>query len=198
MSKIREDGELAVAKLQMPEDPIVIGKIGQPYGVRGWVRVISFCSPQDNILDYDAWWLRCPTSAVGGRGTGTLKPQDVVQIKPHGKGFVAGLVGVNDRDQALALRGAEIVTDRSVLPDLAQDDFYWYQLEGLTVKAVTGEVLGVVTQMLETGANDVMVVDPTAESVDDRKRLIPYRFEVTVKSVDLASQTLVVDWDLDF
>lgn len=184
---------------QGPSEPLVIGKIGQPFGVRGWVRVMSFCSPQDNILDHDVWWLRQPKSGfAAGRSEEALQRLSVTQIKPHGKGFVAVLAGMADRDEALALRGWEIVIDRAELPNLPEDDFYWYQLEGLTVKAVSGQILGTLTQMLETGANDVMVVKPSDASIDDKKRLIPYRFDAVVKSVDLESKSVVVDWDLDF
>lgn len=183
----------------MLKDPTVIGKIGQPFGVRGWVRVNSFCSPADNILDYTACWLKRPgASFARTKQANDIEQVDIKEIKPHGKGFVAMLAGVTDRDQALALRGAEIVIERDALPELPADDYYWYQLQGLTVKSVTGEELGTLTQMLETGANDVMVVEPSANSFDKKKRLIPYLFESVVKSVDLSTQTLTVEWDLDF
>jgi len=189
----------------MFQEPAVIGKIGQPFGVKGWVRVNSFCEPPENILNYgdSNWWVRRPLNgfraavdtSVLESGIQKIK---VKHVKPHGKGFVVAIDGIADRDQALDLRGAEIIIEREALPDLPSDDYYWYQLEGLTVKAVTGEVLGRLAQMMETGANDVMIVQPTDGSLDNRKRLIPYLFGSVVKSVDLAEQTLIVDWDLDF
>lgn len=185
-------------------DPIVIGKLGQPYGVKGWFRVVSFCSPQDNILAHRTWCLRRPSVAGNSGNSGiALSAQECAQfkvdkIKAHGKGFVASLVGLSDRDHAVALRNWEIVIEREDLPPLAEDDFYWYQLEGLTVQAISGENLGVLEQMLETGANDVMVVKPTRDSMDDRKRLIPYRYREVVKSVDLERKLVIVEWDLDF
>lgn len=187
------------ASEQAPSDPLVIGKIGQPFGVRGWVRVMSFCAPQDNIVDYDSWWLRHQDSGFLAERSGMApKRIGVLEIKPHGKGFVASLAGLTDRDEALALRGWEIVIDRASLPSLSHDDFYWHQLEGMTVKSVSGENLGTLVQMLETGANDVMVVRPNDASFDNRKRLIPYRYEAVVKSVDLQAAVVLVDWDLDF
>ena len=77
------------------------------------------------------------------------------------------------------------------LPPLEDGDFYWAELEGLRVVTVEGAELGVVKRLMETGANDVLVVQ------GERERLIPYVAAV-VRNVDLDSRTIEVDWDKDF
>lgn len=111
---------------------------------------------------------------------------------------MAHLKGIDDRDVAKHLTGADIYTLRSQLPDLDGNDFYWTDLENLVVVTLEGEKLGRVDHLFETGSNDVLVVKPTADSVDDRERLIPYLLEQTVIRVDLGSSQLTVDWDVEF
>ncbi|MEJ2681111.1 MAG: ribosome maturation factor RimM [Gammaproteobacteria bacterium] len=178
-----------------PRIPLTVGRIGQPFGVKGWLRVMSYCEPPDNILHYDSWWLRSP---VCGKAQAVWSRCRVREIKPHGKGYVCHFEGLTDRESALALRGAEIVIERDELPDLSENDFYWYQLVGLPVRTIAGESLGSIDSLLETGANDVVVVKPTPESIDERRRLIPYRFGEVVKSISLEPACMVVDWDVDF
>ena len=75
---------------------------------------------------------------------------------------------------------------------LADDEYYWSDLVGLTVMSSEGQAYGVIERMLETGANDVMVVQ------GDRERLIPFAMDQVIKSIDLGEKKMVVDWDADF
>ena len=84
------------------------------------------------------------------------------------------------------------------MPDLEEGELYWFQLEGLSVKNSSGETLGKIAHMLETGANDVMVVDPTDDSIDKQQRLIPYLEGDVVKEVDQEIGVVTVDWDSDY
>ena len=94
--------------------------------------------------------------------------------------------------------GSEILVERTNLPELDQDDYYWHQLVGLQVSNLSNQCLGEVDYLLETGSNDVLVVKPTANSIDDSERLVPYLYGQTVKGVDLDKQSILVDWDSDF
>jgi 16S rRNA processing protein RimM len=96
------------------------------------------------------------------------------------------------------LNGATLSVERQALPELESDEYYWYQLEGLTVVNLRNECFGVIKSMLETGANDVMVVKPTEESIDDRERLIPYLSDSVVQKVDLDEGVIRVDWEADY
>ncbi len=166
-------------------DYLVIAKIGAPYGVRGWVKVFSFTQPADNLLDYDPWYFKDAKS-----GTWPIAP--VTEARTHGKAFVAKFKGCDDRDAAARLTGREIAIRRDQLPPTEEGEYYWSDLEGLEVLTTEGVSLGRVDHLLETGANDVLVVK------GERERLIPYVTGPIVKKVDLEAGTLQVDWDADF
>ena len=107
--------------------------------------------------------------------------------------MVIKLEGCNDRNQAEALVGAKIAVYRNQLPQLeGPGHFYWADLKGLQVVNTAGVELGVVDYLLETGANDVLVVK------GDQERLIPYLWKQVVQDVDLSAKRILVDWDADF
>ncbi len=165
-----------------PDGLVILGHISGLYGVKGWLKVYSDTRPHEDILGYSPWLLK------------TTKGWQEYPLKagrPHGKGIVAQLAGVTDRDQAGLLIGAEIAIRQEQLPALATGEFYWIQLEGLQVENLTGVSLGTISHLFETGANDVMVVE------GDRQRLIPY-IDSVVKKVDLAQGIIRVDWDAEF
>ncbi|MCY1450430.1 Ribosome maturation factor RimM [compost metagenome] len=115
----------------------------------------------------------------------------------QGNVLVAKLKGLDDREVARTYADFEILVPRSELPELSEGEFYWSQLEGLKVIDQSGQLLGIIDHLLETGANDVMVVKPCAGSLDERERLLPYT-EQCVLAVDLAAGEMRVDWDADF
>ncbi|MCY1265328.1 Ribosome maturation factor RimM [compost metagenome] len=170
------------------EEMIVLGKIVSVHGIRGEVKVYSFTDPLDNLLDYRRWTLR--------RGT-EVRQAELVQGRVQGNVLVAKLKGLDDREVARTYADFEILVPRSELPELDDGEYYWSQLEGLKVIDQNGQLLGTIDHMLETGANDVMVVKPCAGSLDERERLLPYT-EQCVQAVDLAAGEMRVDWDADF
>lgn len=168
---------------------MVLGKIVSVHGVRGAIKVYSDTDPIDNILDYPDWILR--------RGD-EVQRVSVVSARVQGRILVVQLKGLTDRDQALAMAGFEICVPQSELPELESGEFYWYQLEGLQVVTLEGQLLGRIDHMLETGANDVMVVKPCTGSIDQRERLLPYLPDLYIKDIDLATGVMQVDWDAEF
>jgi 16S rRNA processing protein RimM len=170
------------------DDYLVIGKIFSVHGVRGEVKVYSFTDPIDNLLDYSNWTLR--------RGS-EVRQVELASGRLQNKVLVVKLKGLDDREEARLLSGFEICVLRSLLPDLTDGEYYWYQLEGLKVIDQLGQLLGTVHHLLETGANDVMVVKACTGSLDDRERLLPYT-EQCVLAVDLAAGEMRVEWDADF
>ncbi len=166
---------------------LVVAKIGAPYGVRGWVKVFSFTEQTDDLLDYDPWYFKA--ASTDGK-TWAVAP--VTEAKNHGKGLVAKFKGCDDRDAAARLNRQEIAIRRDQLPSTAEGEYYWRDLQGLEVLTTEGISLGKVDHLLETGANDVLVVK------GERERLIPYVTGPIVKKVDLDAGTLHVDWDADF
>jgi 16S rRNA processing protein RimM len=161
---------------------LVMGRVTGPFAVSGWVKLQVFTERVDGLLDYPVWW-------IGQQGD--WQQFEVEQGAAHGGSLLAKLKGVQDREQAAALRGREVAVPREALPGSAEGEYYWADLAGLRVANLEGEALGVVTGLLETGANQVLVVH------GERERLIPFVAAV-VKSVDVARGALVVDWGADF
>lgn len=180
----------------MPSDKssnlVNVGRITAVYGIKGWVKIHSYTEVAEDVFAYHPWWLK---TAHG------VKQIEIDEARPHGKSFVAHIVGVDDRDQAVQYTGADIAVERSLLPELDEGEFYWSQLEGLTViseYAGQQQRLGKVEKMLETGANDVLVVVPDDQSIDQRERLIPYVPKQFILAVDLVAGEMRVDWDPEF
>lgn len=162
---------------------IVLGKIAGLYGVKGWVRLLSWTEPRARILDYRPWLL--------GRD-GEWQERKIAEGRVHGKSVIARLDGVSDRDQAQALLGAEIAVWRSQLPPTGPGEYYWADLMDLEVRLADGRSLGRVAGLMATGANDVLVVR------GERERLIPFVRGAVIKDVDLEAGLVHADWDPDF
>ena len=93
----------------------------------------------------------------------------------------------------------EIAIDPASLPELSEDEFYWRELFGMQVVTTNGYDLGVVTDMMETGSNDVLVVKANLkDAFGQKERLIPFLEEQVIKVVDRQAQRIEVDWDPAF
>ncbi len=167
----------------MDDRLVIVGRIVGVFGVAGAVKLHSYTEPRENIFRYRPWIVR-----LGDETREIALPKG----KAQGKGIVATLPGVDDRDAAAALMGADVYVRRDALPKPAPGELYWSDLEGLRVRTVEGRELGTVSHLFETGANDVIVVK------GDRERLIPFLRDRVVREVDLAAGTMIVDWDPDF
>jgi 16S rRNA processing protein RimM len=161
-----------------------MGRVVGVHGVQGWVKVESWTQPRDNLFAYERWQLERQGSAVA-----TVR---LVEGRRGGRGLIAALEGVADRDHARSLMGATIQVPRSALPPPAADEYYWVDLEGLAVHTTDGVYLGSVSHLFATGANDVMVVQGQSE------HLIPFVADSYVTAVDIADGWLEVDWDPAF
>lgn len=168
---------------------IRLGSITGGHGIKGWIKIFSDTDPKEAIFGYSPWTLR-------RRGDEKRVTPDQTQV--HGKRLIAHIEGVDSRSLADEMAGYEIFIERDALPELETDDYYWHQLTGLKVVNTVGENFGEVDHLLETGANDVLVVRPTAESVDDQERLIPFVVGRVVASVDLDVGEILVDWAADY
>ncbi|MGR9014473.1 MAG: ribosome maturation factor RimM [Gammaproteobacteria bacterium] len=162
---------------------ISVGKISGVFGIKGWVKVFSFTDPRENILTYSPWLLK------KGDETKTL---NVVDGQLQGKTIVAQLADVDDRNQAESLMGWDIFITQDQLPKTVKDEYYWSDLIGLNVETVDGIQLGQVDSLLETGANDVIIVQ------GERERVIPFLQGQTIIKVDLVAGNIIVDWDPEF
>ena len=167
---------------QREDETICVGHIIGAQGLKGMVRVFSNTSPRQNIVSYSPWLLEVDNELRPIKVNGRLQ----------GKNVVAQLEGVDSKDQADELSGVKIHILQEQLPALDGDEYYWSDLIGLKVESLDAEVLGVVDTMMETGADDVMIVK------GDRERLIPFVMGDVVHNVDLENQRIIVDWNPDY
>lgn len=165
-------------------DDIVVGRIVGVFGVRGWCKVFSHSRPREQILSYTQWYI------------GQDKNRQVVTLqegKVHGEAIIVKLDGIDDRDQAAALKGSNIWITPSQLERLESDEYYWRQLIGLEVIDQAGVLLGKVDGLIETGANDVLLV-----KAGKQEHLIPFIMDQVVTKIDIETGQMSVDWDIDY
>ena len=159
-----------------------MGRITIPFGVKGWLKVHSLAATPESLLGYDRWWIGNSPS---------WREVRVEQAKVQGGTLVAKLQGCEDRDAAALYRGKDIAIPREAFPEAAANEYYWADLVGLKVVNTEGVDFGTVSEVFETGANDVLVVN------GDRERLIPF-IEQVIREVDLAGRLIRVEWGADY
>lgn len=172
----------AAGGVERPQRPdlVVVGRIGGPHGIDGAVRVVSATQPPENIEHYRPWLV--------GKGD-DYRQIEVERLVPHGAGYLAWLGGVRDRDRAAALAGSLVAVPRGNLPELvAEGEYYWQDLIGMTVTGTDGRQLGTVRRLLETGAHDVLVIHD-----GQRETLVPF-VSAFVVTVDREAGHILVDW----
>ena len=163
---------------------VVMGKVVGAQGIQGWVKVQTFTEYLDSLLDYDTWY-------VGKEQA--WHPLEVLEANVHGgKVLIAKLQGIVDRTEAGKYKGLLIAVPRAELPEQEEGEYYWSDLIGLTVENLAGEVFGTVDSLLETGANDVLVVKG-----EGGEKLIPFIASV-IQQVSLKDKTIRVDWLADY
>ncbi len=204
-----------MSALELSSGRIVVGYVAGAFGVKGWVKVKSFTQPKENMLSYSPWYAVAKSQPSGSTaiqqlarnghgGSGKETTLSVIEASVRPQGIVVRLEGVNDREAAEALKGLQLEVETAALPSLEGEEFYWHQLIGLDVVTLSGDQkvkLGQVKGLMETGANDVLVVKANAsdvDSLDRRERLIPYVPGTFVSKVDIESKVIEVDWDPEF
>jgi len=179
MSERREPAQPEVEA----EGWVVVGRIHGLFGVHGWLRLYSYMERPADLLAFDRLWLVSDSGREARR---------VLETEQKGPRLVARLEGVGDREAARRLLGVELQVPRSALEAGEEDEYLWADLIGLAVETVDGVALGRVDSLVDTGANDVLVVAGT-----DRERLIPFLADY-VPEVDLERGLIRVDWDPEF
>lgn len=164
-------------------DWVIIGRVTGLFGVKGWVKVYSYTEPRTGIAAYDPLYLQTPA------GWHAFPLEDG---REHGAGVILKFARYDDRTVAAELIGRDIAVRREQLPAPAPGEYYWADLEGLQVITVDGVVLGTVSHLFATGANDVLVVQ------GERERLLPFLTDSVIRDVDLSGGIIRVDWDPEF
>jgi len=164
------------------DDLLECGHITGVHGIRGWVKVFSNTLPRDQITTITPWLLEIDGKLIEFK----------IKGKKQGKLIVAHLQGCDDRNAAINFVNVKIFILKDQLPVLNNGDYYWSELEGLSVETAEGELLGTVDHLLETGANDVLVLK------GDRERLIPFVMNEIVLDVNLDKGVILVNWQVDY
>jgi 16S rRNA processing protein RimM len=160
---------------------IELGRIGAPFGVKGWMHIDSHTDPPEGLLEYRQWVLRL--------GSGERITRRVAEGHPHGDRLVARIEGIEDRDQAAALTGAVIEVDRAELPPTGDREYYCADLVGLKVVNLEGAELGTVGRFVDAPRGPVMVVQAGGGREHWVLATPPH-----LHKVDLAAGLVLVDW----
>lgn len=169
---------------------VVLGKVGAPYGIKGWLKLTPYTDNPEGIFDYETLYVQL---------NGQWQQHQVAQWRRHNNGLVFKFDAVDDRNQAQVYTNAEIAVAEEDLPELEEDEFYWRDLIGLEVTNENGYQMGQVIDLLETGSNDVLVVRAKpSDAFGKTERLIPFLTDQVIKEIDQQTKTIVVDWDPGF
>ena len=166
----------------LDEKKLLVGKINGFFGVQGWVKIFSYTKPRKNILEYYPWYFV---------DNGTYKVIEITTGREQSKTIVAHAKGIDNRDQASQLIGKDLYIDKDQLPELSDDEHYWYELNEFRVINKNGVDLGVVNYLVDTGSNNVLVTK------GEKEHWIPY-IEPYLVSVDKQNRVINVDWDENF
>jgi 16S rRNA processing protein RimM len=162
---------------------IVIGKFGRVQGLNGLIRVVSFTEPKENIVNYHPWYANINNN---------IQPLKLLKIEKSNKFTLVQVDGYQEREQVSNLTNIEIMIKESQLPELAPEEYYWHDLVGMQVINKNGDELGIVAEIMETGANDVLIVS------GEKRLLIPYVKDKYIINIDGDKRVITVNWDENF
>ncbi len=165
---------------QQIDRPVILGKVIGHFGVQGWVKIFSYTKPKQAILEYKEMSLKEKNQ---------WKSIKIEESKIHGKNVLIKIKNIENREKAEQILGKYLGVSRGDLPNLTDGHYYWTDLEGMEVEDLKGNKIGIVSYILETGANDVMVIE------NDDEILIPFLMDRVVKEVNFKLNKIIVDWD---
>lgn len=160
-----------------------MGRVAGAFGVQGWIKVHPYTETVANLAGYARWWL--------GR-EGERRELEVEGCQSHGDVLVAKLAGIDDRETAAALKGAEVAVPRAAFPQAEEGEVYWADLIGLKVANLQGDELGEVAEVFSNGAHAILRV-----LRGDEERLIPF-VDAAVRTLDLPARRIEVEWGADW
>lgn len=174
-------------------DAIEVGRILEPWGVKGWLRIRAHAADPQTLLAARVWRLEPPDAATSAAPVPLPQTISIREVRRHGDGLVALAEGIEDRTGAERFAGARILIERAQFPAPESDEFYWADLVGCAVSNREGVSLGTVSGLLDNGVQSVLRI----AAGDAPERLVPF-VAAYVDTVDLAARTIRVDWGLDY
>ena len=163
---------------------IYLGKITGVHGIKGWLKIQSFSSPPENILNYPSWIIN---------NQGEEDSYSIERGRKHHNKIIVKIEKIDDRTTAESLINSKILILRSDLPKLSNENYYWSDLEGLSVLNSEEKVIGKIESLIETGANDVMVII----TLKDERILIPFVMHEIIKEVNVELSYIKIDWSIE-
>jgi 16S rRNA processing protein RimM len=178
-----------------PDDAVEVGRIVGAWGVKGGIKVLPYSSDPKALFSSRRWFIKPPATPRSAEVPALLK---ITGAREQGDGVVATAQEVPDRNAAEALKGALVFVARSSFPTAGNDEYYWVDLIGLSVVNREGQLLGTVSDLLDTGPHSVLrVAVPDPKPNDELERLIPF-VSAYIDDVDLNARRITVDWGLDY
>ena len=159
---------------------ILVASVGKPIGLKGWAKVNSFTRPPENLFNYKNFFID---------EDGTKKVFKIKKFSKSGKNYIFKIESFNSLEEIERYKNKEIFINSKDLPKLKENEFYWKDLIGKEVKLENGTFVGVVTEIIETGSDDVLVVEK-----ENKKELIPFNFGEVIKKV--SGDLIIVDWHI--
>ena len=184
--------------LALPADAVEVARVLGAWGVKGGIKLKAFSADPQALFSSKRWFVepgeRQAAAPPGAAAKARPLPRllRIIQAREQGDGIVATCHEVTDRDAAEAMAGARIYVPRSSFPTPDDDEFYWVDLIGLSVRNRDGVELGTVATLIETGPHCVLSIRPAQADADDV--LIPF-VDAYVDRVDREARTIHVDWD---
>ena len=167
----------------MKEDYLVMGQLIGSFGIKGWLKVKVFTEEVETLGNYKEWFISSDEK--------NWSKLCIESVKISQNRMMVKFEGIDDRTQADRYRKYLVGVLMKSLPKLTDNKYYWNDLIGCEVQNTDGFSFGKLTGFIETGANDVFVVE------GEKQRLIPYT-KMIIKKIELKQQQIIVDWDESF
>jgi 16S rRNA processing protein RimM len=161
---------------------ITVGRVGRTSGIKGWVRIYSFTQPFTNFLQYSPWYISTPEKLFL-----------LTDCKPQGSFLLGKIEDCNSPEEAKRFVNSPVLILKEKLPILSEKEFYWTDLIQLDVYNLNKDYLGKIESIMETGANDVLVIEK-----NKKKIMIPYVLDHFIKDIDLEKKEILVDWEANW
>lgn len=178
------------ANFFIPNQKIIVGKIGSTYGISGQIRVTSYTEVTSNIFDYQPWLIK---------HAGLWKSIYIEEWKYHKNSIIIKIKNIDDESKASQLTNYKIVVEETKLPVLSKNNYYWKDLISCNVRTINGYKLGKIIDIMETGSNDVLIVQAgLRDAFGIKERLIPYIDRKVITQVNIDDKQIEVDWEPNF
>jgi len=169
----------------MPDQPLLIGKVGKSYGILGWTSISSFTEEPQKIFDYLPWFFF---------KEGQWTKIQIQNWKKHKNNFIVHIKGISDRSIIRNFTNADIMISKRTLPILKKNNYYWNDIINYKVFDINKNYLGIVIDLIRTKNNDILVVE-NKFNISKKNILIPFIENKIIKNVNTNNKFILVQWN---